>query len=73
MKLTTTELGKRWRTDSRTVRRAIGRGELRATFIGGQWLVEDTDAEEYERSRTNVAPEKPKRTRRPRARGRVTA
>lgn len=69
--LTTAELGERWRTSARAVRAEITRKRLPATFIAGQWLVNETDAHAYEQGRLNV-PRTPKRTRRPQPRGRVS-
>lgn len=67
-KLTTGDLARTWRCGNRAVLNAIARGELRATMIGGRWLVNPEDAAAYERTRANVQPARPKRTRAPRAR-----
>ncbi|MCW2496374.1 helix-turn-helix domain-containing protein [Jatrophihabitans sp.] len=61
------QLAERWHLTARAVRDEIGRKRLRATKIGGQWLVRPVDVETFERSRMNVVPAA-KRTRAPRKR-----
>lgn len=70
--LTTTELADRWRTSARAIRSEIKRKRLPATYINGQWLIDQADVEEFEAGRSNVT-RTPKRTRRPQARKRVTS
>lgn len=65
--LTVAEIAARWRLKERSVREEIGRNRLRATKIGGQWLVRPADLESFEQSRMNVKPTV-KRTRPPRRR-----
>ena len=67
-KLTIGELAQTWRCGPRAVLNAIERGELRATKIGGRWLVDAQDVETYEQAKANVQPARPKRTRAPRPR-----
>ncbi len=45
--LTVQEVAELARCEHRTVRRAIRDGELRASLIGGRWIVKDTPLEEW--------------------------
>lgn len=65
--LTVDEVAARWHLKPRSVRDEINRKHLRATKIGGQWLIRPEDVTELERSRTNV-PQTAKRIRPPRRR-----
>lgn len=65
--LTVPDVAERWHLSARAVRDEIGRANLRATKIGGQWLIKLTDVEALEASRMNVRPTI-KRTRAPRRR-----
>lgn len=47
-------VAKRLGVSSNTTTRIIERGELRATRIGGRWLVWESDLQEYERTNTNL-------------------
>lgn len=65
--LTVDVVAARWHLTPRAVRAEIGRKGLRASKIGGQWLIDPADVQAFEKSRLNVAPS-PKRTRQPRRR-----
>lgn len=65
--LTVDEVAERWHLKPRSVRDEIGRKRLRATKIGGQWLIRPEDVASFEVSRMNVRPSV-KRTRTPRKR-----
>lgn len=65
--LTVPEVAQRWRLKERSVRQEIGRGNLRAIKVGGQWLITPADVEAFEATRVNVRPV-PKRTRAPKRR-----
>lgn len=65
--MTVPEVAARWYLSARAVRDAITRHQLRATKIGGQWLIRPSDLEEFEVSQMNVRPTV-KRTRPPRRR-----
>jgi excisionase family DNA binding protein len=45
--LTVQEVAELARCEHRTVRRAIRDGQLKASLIGGRWIVKDTDVEEW--------------------------
>lgn len=45
--LTVQEVAELARCEHRTVRRAIRDGELRASLIGGRWIVKDTAVDEW--------------------------
>ena len=45
--LTVQEVAELARCEHRTVRRAIREGQLRASLIGGRWIVKDTAVEEW--------------------------
>jgi excisionase family DNA binding protein len=45
--LTVQEVAELARCEHRTVRRAIREGELRASLVGGRWIVKDTAVEEW--------------------------
>jgi excisionase family DNA binding protein len=45
--LTIQEVAELARCEHRTVRRAIRDGELRASLIGGRWIVKDTAVDEW--------------------------
>jgi excisionase family DNA binding protein len=51
--LTVQEVAELARCEHRTVRRAIRSGELRASLIGGRWIVKDTAVEEWIEACTN--------------------
>lgn len=59
--LTVQEVAELARCEHRTVRRAINSGELRASLIGGRWIVRDSAVEEWfeacANNRIAVAPE----------------
>lgn len=65
--LTVPDIAARWHLTDRAVRDEINRKRLRATKIGGQWLITLADVEAFELSRMNVVPTV-KRTRAPRRR-----
>lgn len=65
--LTVFEVAERWRLTARAVRDEIKRKRLRATKIGGQWLVKPEDVEAFEVTQMNVRPSI-KRTRPPKRR-----
>lgn len=66
--LTVAEVAARWRLrQSRPVWDVIERKQLRATKIGGQWLIKPADVEAFEMSQANVKTT-PKRTRLPKRR-----
>lgn len=70
--LTVDEVAERWRIKARSVRDEINRMNLRATKIGGQWLIKPEDVAALEELRANVR-KTPKRTRAPRRRGAAAA
>lgn len=70
--LTVDDVATRWRIKPRSVRDEINRKHLRATKVGGHWLISLADVQELERQRMNV-PQTPKRTRPPRKRQRVAS
>jgi excisionase family DNA binding protein len=45
--LTVQEVAELARCEHRTVRRAIKKGELRASLIGGRWIVKNTAVDEW--------------------------
>ena len=45
--LTVQEVAELARCEHRTVRRAIRDGQLRASLVGGRWIVKDTAVEEW--------------------------
>ena len=45
--LTVQEVAELARCEHRTVRRAINSGELKASLIGGRWIVRDSAVEEW--------------------------
>jgi excisionase family DNA binding protein len=45
--MTVQEVAELARCEHRTVRRAIRDGELRASLIGGRWIVKDTAVDEW--------------------------
>lgn len=65
---TVDKVAERWHIKPRSVRDEILRKRLRATKIGGQWLIKPEDVAAFEVSRMNVRPTV-KRTRAPRKRG----
>lgn len=65
--LTVPQVAERWHLTARAVRDHIDRKQLRATKIGGQWLIKPADVESFEASQANVKTT-PKRTRAPRKR-----
>lgn len=65
--ITVPDVAERWHLSARAVRDEVNRGNLRATKIGGQWLIKIADVEALEASRMNVRPTI-KRTRAPRRR-----
>lgn len=66
-KRTVSEQAEKWRCSHGAVLAAIARGDLAATMIAGRWLIEPTDAEQYELEQRNVG-HVAKRTRQPRRR-----
>lgn len=65
--LTVDDVAERWRIKPRSVRDEINRKQLRATKVGGHWLIALDDVQALEAMRMNV-PRTPKRTRPPRKR-----
>jgi excisionase family DNA binding protein len=73
--LTVQEVAEMARCEHRTVRRAIRKGELKASLIGGRWIVKVTAVEEWfeacANSRIGIPPSsQPRPPHRPRARAR---
>jgi excisionase family DNA binding protein len=63
--LTVQEVAELARCEHRTVRRAIKKGELRASLIGGRWIVKNTAVDEWidgcaNEGRPAVAPAQPR-------------
>lgn len=54
--LTVQEVAELARCEHRTVRRAIKKGELRASLIGGRWIVKDIAVEEWIEACANDRP-----------------
>lgn len=56
--ITTTEAGQKLGLTREQVLRRIGRGELRAQYVGGRWLVEQRSVLEYvARRETQLEPD----------------
>lgn len=70
--LTVDDVAARWRIKARSVRDEINRKHLRATKVGGHWLISLDDVKALEQLRMNVS-QTPKRTRPPRRRGKAAA
>jgi excisionase family DNA binding protein len=70
--LTVQEVAELARCEHRTVRRAIQSGALKASLIGGRWIVRDTAVQEWFEACANrsmpVAPEQEPQRARPRSR-----
>ena len=64
MNLTVTEVADRLRCNPWTIRRLINAPDgIRASFIGGKWLVTEADLADYLEQRANRAPARRRRRR----------
>lgn len=73
-RLTVDEIAEAWRCDRRVVLNAIHSetGPLVALKVGGKWLIEPADLENYEAAHRNFTPKK-REHRPPRSRGKGKA